>query len=250
MRGPGGGDVRRQGRGGGGRGAASSSAPLHPYTAGLLKSIPRVGQRPAPQRAAPGHPGLVPDLLAPAAGLRLSPALPARDRRSAGARSPGSNWRRRRPPGRAAGCTRSREPMNQTICSTSTDLKKYFPIKGGFFQEPSGTVHAVDGVSFRLARARPWAGGRERVRQIDHRAADPAPHPSPRRARSASTAGTSSGSTAARCSAVRRDMQMIFQDPYASLNPRMTVGEHRRRGVHDPRRGLGQGDRGPRRPSC
>ena len=45
----------------------------------------------------------------------------------------------------------------------------------------------------------------------------------------------------ARLKAVRRDMQMIFQDPYSSLNPRKTIGSIIGRAVRDPRPGAGQG---------
>ena len=40
---------------------------------------------------------------------------------------------------------------------------------------------------------------------------------------------------------LRREMQMIFQDPYSSLNPRKTVGAIIGDAVRDPRPGAGQG---------
>ncbi len=109
------------------------------------------------------------------------------------------------------------------------DLKKHFPIKRGMLGRVVGQVKAVDGVSFdvfageclslvgesgsgkttvgkTLLRALHPTAGAVKLR-VDGRTVDVAALP------------------AAQLKPLRRHMQMIFQDPYASLNPRMTVQE-------------------------
>ncbi len=88
----------------------------------------------------------------------------------------------------------------------------------------------------RAARRDARPGGRVGLRQVHHRRRLITRLLTP-------TAGTISfegrditGPRRRSSSALRREMQMIFQDPYSSLNPRKTVGDDRRRAVRHPRR--------------
>jgi oligopeptide/dipeptide ABC transporter ATP-binding protein len=102
-------------------------------------------------------------------------------------------------------------------------LKKYFPIRGGILSRPVAQVQAVDDVSFSIARGETFGlvgesgcgkttTGRAVLRLIE---------PDSGEIEFDGIDLLALGSTALR--ALRRDMQIIFQDPYASLNPRMTI---------------------------
>ncbi len=113
---------------------------------------------------------------------------------------------------------------NGTILEVE-NLKKYFPIRRGFFQRINSWVRAVENVSFQIARAKTLGlvgesgcgkttvarlilkllaadGGQilfngQDITQLDEKEMKP----------------------------LRKEIQIIFQDPYGSLNPRMTVGQ-------------------------
>ena len=114
------------------------------------------------------------------------------------------------------------EPMTEPILRVQ-NLVKQFPISGGIFGRVVDRVHAVDGVSFDLAAGETLGVvgesgcGKSTTGRCILRLIEP-------------TAGevwfegkSVTQATKTELRALARDMQIIFQDPYASLNPRMSV---------------------------
>src|SRR5581483_6415484 len=104
------------------------------------------------------------------------------------------------------------------------DLVKHFPIRAGLLGGPVGYVHAVDGVSFALRRGEAFGlvgesgCGKSTLAQTVIRLYRPD-------SGRILFDGTDLSQMSARAlRPIRRRIQMIFQDPYASLDPRMTVG--------------------------
>ena len=104
-------------------------------------------------------------------------------------------------------------------------LVKHFPIKAGFLQRVVGAVHAVDGISFNIRSGETFGmvgesgcGKSTAGRTILQLYRPTAGHVIFDGIDLVSLQGEEMRS-------MRQRVQMIFQDPYASLNPRMTVGE-------------------------
>ncbi len=105
------------------------------------------------------------------------------------------------------------------------DLVKHFPVRRGSVRQGANVVHAVDGVSFELYRGQTMGlvGESGCGKSTTGRTVLQLYHPT---SGSVFLDGVNLVTLGRRqLRQVRRKMQMIFQDPYASLNPRMTVGE-------------------------
>jgi oligopeptide/dipeptide ABC transporter ATP-binding protein len=106
-----------------------------------------------------------------------------------------------------------------------TDLVKHYPVSAGFFGREVGVIRAVDGVSFTIRRGENLGlvGESGCGKTTTGRCILQLERPTSGSIRFEGQELTTLGLEALR--PVRRRMQVIFQDPYSSLNPRMTVGQ-------------------------
>ena len=162
--------------------------------------------------------------------------------------SPATTPETTRPPDGAvspgAGAAPGKEAGDQPLLRV-TDLKVYFPITDGLLRRRTGWVKAVDGVSFDIKRGETLGlvgesgSGKTTVARTIVRVVQPLEGAI--ELRGDDLLGLKGEELRKR----RRQFQMVFQDPYASLDPRQTVGEILAEPlrVHD----LSKGDARPKR---
>lgn len=115
--------------------------------------------------------------------------------------------------------------MSDDVLVKVRGLKKHFPVKGGLLRRQVASVKAVDDVSFNLPSHRTLGlvGESGCGKSTLGRAILRLHEPTSGQVWLDGTEVTSADK--ARLKALRRDMQIIFQDPYASLSPRRTILE-------------------------
>ena len=203
--------------------------PRHPYSMGLLRSVPRL-DRPRGNKLETIE-GLPPNAAAPPPGCRFAPRCPykiaicdtdpgglSRCHRIAEIAEGKLTWA-----AAGAGSTVTEAKTGEPLL-TVRNLTKHFEVRGGL-RGASGTVRAVQDVSFdiypgeTLGLVGESGCGKTTVGRLILRLED-------------KTSGELrfegmdlSAASASDMKAVRRKIQVIFQDPYSSLNPRMTVGQ-------------------------
>ena len=216
--------------------------PLHPYTAGLLRSVPRLDQ-PRGARLETID-GLPPNLLDPPAGCRFAPRCAARKPDCERAPPPLEEVE----PGRFSACLRAKElaqygpdalglasraaheppppkPLEPKPLVEVRGLKAHFDVTRGLLARKRAIVRAVDGVSFEIRRGETLGlvgesgCGKTTVGRTLLRLEEPSAGEI--RYAGADLAGASGDAL----KSLRRRIQVIFQDPYSSLNPRMTIGQ-------------------------
>jgi glutathione transport system ATP-binding protein len=216
------------------------SDPRVPYTAGLLASLPPVDRRTERLAAIPGVP---PTGIGYGAGCAFAPRcplaaepcaadpplLPVAPGHLAACHFAGQVMAPPQPeasyppaPAVPAAAVLTAEP--DTAVVTVRDLTKNYRVRGSGFRSYA-TVHAVSGISLDLEPGRclglvgESGCGKSTVARLLMRLEQPTSGS----IKLASTELTGLDDGALR--PFRRDMQMVFQDPYSSLNPRLSVGE-------------------------
>ena len=208
------------------------TAPAHPYTQALFAALPDTTRRGGVLQTIPGQ---VPALDAMPTGCRFAARCP---QVMAVCREQSPAWRAL-DDGHQVRCHWRGEWQLPVVASvvepvvaapeatllSVRDMKVHFPIRRGLLQRTVGQVRAVDGISFSLAAGETLAlvgesgCGKTTVGKALLQLLRPT-------AGSVQLAGRELvGMPAAQLRAERRQMQMIFQDPFASLNPRLRVGE-------------------------
>jgi oligopeptide/dipeptide ABC transporter ATP-binding protein len=121
--------------------------------------------------------------------------------------------------------TQNQIPTNGKYLVDVKDLKKHFPVRSGFFRRVTAQVRAVDGVSFSIKHGEclglvgESGCGKTTVGRTILRLLEPT-------AGSVCFEGVDVADAGAKqLKALRKEMQIIFQDPYSSLDPRIPIGE-------------------------
>ena len=222
----------------------------HPYTEALLASIPQIGQ--ATDKALYAIPGLPPDLADPPEGCRFAPRCTYSAQRCTEEEPPLSGPQPEHPfacfypvgddravaaaPGETsdkdAVALGARAVFQQTEAAERQDapllvldhVVKEFPVtSGALFQRKIGTIKAVSDVSFSIAQGETFGlvGESGCGKTTLGRMITVLEHLSGGRIKFCGEDLATLGRAELR--ARRRDLQLMFQDPYASLDPRMRV---------------------------
>ncbi|MCQ4193620.1 dipeptide ABC transporter ATP-binding protein [Streptomyces parvulus] len=127
-------------------------------------------------------------------------------------------------PAQSSGATLTKDAAPGETLLKVTGLQKHFPIKKGLLQRQVGAVRAVDGIDFEV-RSGETLGvvgesgcGKSTMGRLITRLLEPTAGKVEFEGKDITHLGVGG------MRPLRRDVQMIFQDPYSSLNPRHTIG--------------------------
>lgn len=116
-------------------------------------------------------------------------------------------------------------PYQQEVLIQANNVKKYFPIKGGILKRTIGHLKAVDGVSLQIHKGETLGivgesgSGKTTFGRVLLRLLKPTD------GQIVFNGVDITNLSNSRLQPLRKDMQIIFQDPFASLNPRMSIEE-------------------------